>query len=151
MTDFRSFYINKLQGKPTAKILTQSITGLGETGDEEDTELILSFIEHPQISVRKASLSALGRLIPPGSNSELNVDLTEIFFKALCDKSPNISRVSTAIMASAPEPPESNALWTGIFDHIFQTRPSELFETNKWSGQMGAHWLSAIGSFTCKL
>ncbi|WCT57412.1 hypothetical protein PQ456_07875 [Paenibacillus kyungheensis] len=66
--------------------LAVAIAGLGETGTAEDAEVIAEYKDHTQIKVRKAVLTALGKLKPTA--------YMDVFSQALVDSQPGISKIA---------------------------------------------------------
>ena len=84
--DLRRFYRAKMLDGDAARLLP-ALGGLSETGKAEDVELLLPFVHHSRIAVRKASLAAVAKLA--GASGEH----LELFVAALQDgSSPGVSR-----------------------------------------------------------
>lgn len=66
--------------------LAVAIAGLGETGTAEDAEVIAEYKDHAQIKVRKAVLTALGKLKPTA--------YMDVFSQALVDPQPGVSKIA---------------------------------------------------------
>lgn len=66
--------------------LAVAIVGLGETGTAEDAEVIAEYKDHTQIKVRKAVLTALGKLKPTA--------YMDVFSQALVDSQHGISKIA---------------------------------------------------------
>lgn len=101
--DFRQFYLDKLQSKPSAKIIASALAGLGEVGDEEDVEVLLKFFEHPQVAVRRFATLALGKLSPE--------DHDDIFLQMLNQPSVGLSRAAACVISGLPEPVDGEVLF----------------------------------------
>lgn len=85
--DLRAFYREAVIAEPLRKA---ALAGLGEIGAAADAEVILPWIEGPQIGLRRAALIALGRLA-------LKEHL-EVFIAALQDQSPGVSKQARVAM-----------------------------------------------------
>ena len=81
--DLRSFYRDAV-ARRESRVLQAALGGLGETGQREDSEVVISFVDAPEVKIRKASLAALAKLA-------LDTHL-EIFVDKLQSASPGVSR-----------------------------------------------------------
>lgn len=68
------------------------IAGLGETGGKEDSKQIAGYLSHPMPSVRRAAISALGRLDATGFRIA--------FFDALLDRSPSVAKTARNVIVA---------------------------------------------------
>jgi HEAT repeat protein len=105
--NFRQFYLEKLQSKPSAKTIGSALAGLGEVGDEEDVEVLLTFFIHPKVGVRKFATLALGKLCTEGHD--------EVFLQMLDQASIGLSRAATSVISGLLEPVDGPTLFQ-IFD-----------------------------------
>jgi HEAT repeat protein len=81
--DFALIYREAIKN-PIGKNLIGIISGLGETGNPNDAELIVNFLQHQIAKIRKNSIKAIARL-----SAENHL---ESFFALIRDDSPRVSR-----------------------------------------------------------
>ena len=123
LREFARFYLAKILGSFDAKTFyrdalaaasgtrdSRILAGLGETGDDHDVSVVLSYVLHRRSSVRLAALRALGRLAPE--------TLTDPFIAALADHSGRIRQAASAALAARRSnvPIERLASWAGSAD-----------------------------------
>ncbi|MDR3615168.1 MAG: HEAT repeat domain-containing protein [Candidatus Obscuribacterales bacterium] len=101
--DVRQFYLDKLQSKPSVKIISSILAGLGEVGSEEDVPILLEYIKHPQSGVRRFAMMSLGKLEPSGHD--------DIFLDMLNQPSIGLSRAASIIISELPEPVDGATLF----------------------------------------
>jgi HEAT repeat protein len=105
--DVHHFYLKILKGKPSVKIISSVLAGLGEVGSEDDVPVLLEYIKHPQSGVRRFAMLSLGKLEPSGHD--------DIFLEMLNQSSIGLSRAASMIISELPEPVDGPTLF-GIFE-----------------------------------
>ncbi|MBW3624935.1 MAG: hypothetical protein KY468_16160, partial [Armatimonadetes bacterium] len=100
--DFTSLYRTAMEGGDE-RTLPGAIGGLSETGQPGDAALVLPYLGHPLVKVRKGVIRALARLDPAAH--------TDLFFAALIDGQAGISREGFEALASLPVKPWGERLW----------------------------------------
>ena len=89
--EFAPVYRREL-GQQQGAALAFVIAGLGETGDKEDSQRVAGYLSHPTPSVRRAAISALGRLDAAGFQIA--------FFEALLDRSPSVANTARNVIVA---------------------------------------------------
>lgn len=89
--DFREFYIQSLEHDNLPQVLASAIAGLGESGKPGDGQLVMRYIEHPQLVVQKSAIKALAKL---------DIDHhTQSFLLLLASSRPAVSCVAQKALA----------------------------------------------------
>jgi HEAT repeat protein len=86
--DARAFYREVIHSdtQDTQGFLSSAIAGLGETGTEDDTGLVLPWLRHPSAKVRRVVVRALGRLAGDAHVNDL--------LRALEDDRPSVTHAA---------------------------------------------------------